>query len=98
MFNIVILAVADLIFIKHLFFNKVKTGRKTSGLIIIMYAIFILPLLLAKIGSLDYDAFGITIGISFNLISIAIIVLYFLSVKSMSEEESTNEEGFSERI
>ncbi|MBN2605610.1 MAG: sodium:calcium antiporter [Bacilli bacterium] len=94
-FNIVILAVADLLFVKHLFFNKVKTGKKTSGLIIIMYVMFLLPLLLSKLGSLDYDSFGVTIGISFNLISLAIIVIYFLSVKSMSEEESTNEEGFS---
>ena len=30
-FNVVILAVADLIFLKHMFFNEVKTQRKTNA-------------------------------------------------------------------
>jgi len=95
-FNIVILAVADLFFIKHLFFNKVKSGRKTNGLIILMYIIFALPLLLNRFGWLDYDTIGISIGVTFNVISLAIIVIYFLSIKSMNEEESTNDDGFSD--
>ena len=95
-FNIVILAVADLFFIKHLFFNKVKSGRRTNGLIIIMYIIFALPLLLNQFGWLDYDTIGISIGVSFNIISLLIIVIYFLSIKSMSEEDSTNDEGHSD--
>lgn len=94
-FNIVILAVADLIFVKHLFFNKVRSGIKTNGLIIIMYIAFILPLFLARIGSLDYNSFGITIGITFNLVSLLIIVIYVLSIKSMGEEEATQENGVS---
>ncbi len=90
-FNIVILAIADLIFIKHLFFNKNKSGIKTNALVIIMYMVFILPLLLNSLGWLDYDAFGITIGITFNIISIIIIIIYFFSIKSMNEEESTTD-------
>jgi cation:H+ antiporter len=90
-FNIVILAVADLIFIKHLFFNQNKSGIKTNALVIIMYIVFILPLFLNGIGWLDYDAFGISIGITFNLISIIIIIIYFFSIKSMNEEESTTD-------
>jgi cation:H+ antiporter len=90
-FNIVILAVADLFFIKHLFFNKVKGSKTTNGLVIVMYAVFLLPLLLNRFGSLDYDSFGIPLAISFNVISLIIIVIYFLSVKSMSEEENTDE-------
>ncbi len=92
-FNIVILAVADLFFVKHLFFNKVKSGRKTNALIIIMYIVFALPLLLHRFGWLDYDTIGITIGITFNIISLIIIVVYFLSIKSMNAEESTNDDG-----
>ena len=90
-FNIVILAIADLVFIKHLFFNKNKSGIKTNALVIIMYVVFILPLLLNSLGWLDYDAFGITIGITFNVISLIIIIIYFLSIKSMNEEESTTD-------
>ena len=74
-FNIVILAIADLVFIKHLFFNKNKSGIKTNALVIIMYVVFILPLLLNSLGWLDYDAFGITIGITFNVISLIIIII-----------------------
>jgi cation:H+ antiporter len=95
-FNIVILAVADLFFIKHLFFNKVKSGRRTNGLIIIMYIIFALPLLLNQFGWLDYDTIGISIGVTFNIISLSIIVLYFLSIRSMNAEESTNDDGESD--
>ncbi|MFW5841775.1 MAG: sodium:calcium antiporter [Bacillota bacterium] len=87
LFNILILAVADLIFIKHLFFNKTKTGVKTNSYIILMYVIFLLPVLLSKIStSLGYQALDIKIGISFSLISLLILVVYFLTVKSMSEE------------
>ena len=95
-FNIVILAVADLFFIKHLFFNKVKSGRRTNGLIIIMYVIFALPLLLNKFGWLDYDTIGISIGVTFNVISIMILIIYFLSIKSMREEDSTMDDGVSD--
>ena len=95
-FNIVILAVADLFFIKHLFFNKVKSGRRTNGLIIIMYIIFALPLLLNQFGWLDYDVIGISIGVTFNVISLSIIVLYFFSIKSMHAEDSTNDDGVSD--
>jgi len=95
-FNIVILAVADLIFIKHLFFNKNKSGIKTNALVIIMYIVFILPLLLNSLGWLDYDAFGITIGVTFNVISILIIIIYIISIKSMNEEESTTDGQTSE--
>ncbi len=95
-FNIVILAVADLFFIKHLFFNKVKSARRTNGLIIIMYAIFALPLLLNKFGWLDYDTIGISIGVTFNAISLLIIVIYFFSIKSMREEDSTIDDGVSD--
>ncbi len=90
-FNIVILAVADLIFIKHLFFNQNKSGIKTNGLVIIMYMVFILPLLLNSLGWLDYDTLGITIGVTFNIISLIIIIIYFFSIKSMNEEESTTD-------
>lgn len=92
LFNVIILAVADLIFIKHLFFNKTKVHKTTNGYVIGMYIIFILPLLLHGFGWLDYDAFGITLIGTFNVISILIIVIYFLSIRSMGNEEGTETE------
>lgn len=88
LFNILILGVADLIFIKHLFFTKVKTAKKTNGLVILMYIVFLLPLALYKFGWLELNMAGIGIGLGFNLISLIILVIYFFSIKNMSEEES----------
>jgi cation:H+ antiporter len=95
LFNILILGVADIVFIKHLFFNKVKTARVTNGLVIIMYLIFLLPLALYKFGWLELDMSGIGIGIGFNVISIAILIVYFLSIKKMNEEEVEDTEDTS---
>ena len=86
LFNLMILALADLFFIKHLFFNKTKTGIKTNSLIIFMYMIFLLPFMLSKISDLGYGSFDIRIGIAFSLISLIIIIVYFFTVKAMSEE------------
>lgn len=88
LFNILILGVADLIFIKHLFFTKVKTAKRTNGLVILMYVIFLLPLILYKFGWLEFDMAGLGIGIGFNIISLLILVVYFFSIKNMSEEDS----------
>ncbi len=86
MFNLLILALADLFFIKHLFFNKTKTGIKTNSLIIFMYLIFLLPFVLSKLSTLSYGSFDVRIGIAFSLISLLIIIVYFFTVKAMGEE------------
>ncbi len=102
MFNLLILALADLFFIKHLFFNKTKTGVKTNSLIIFMYMIFLLPFLLSKISNLGYGNFDIRIGIAFSAISVLIIIVYFFTVKAMSEElpdlEKTGESRRSKKV
>ncbi len=87
MFNLTILAVVDLIFIKHLFFNKTRIGVKTNSLIIMMYAIFLAPWVLSRFNTaLGYDALDIRIGLTFNVISLLIILVYFLTLKSMNDE------------
>ena len=89
LFNVIILAIADLFFIKHLFFNHTKVHKTTNGFVIGMYILFILPLVLHGFGWLDYDSFGVTLIITFNIISVLIIIIYFLSIRSMGNEEST---------
>ena len=91
-FNISILALADIIFVKDMFFNKVKTQRKTNALVILMYIVFMIPLLLAKFNIGDYDTFSIGFLLSFNLISLIIVVVYFLSIKAMGEDETEQSE------
>ena len=95
LFNILILAVVDLVFIKHLFFNKTNTGVKTNTLVIFMYMVFALPLVLNRIGLLDYDQTGITIGLTFSVISLAIIGIYVFALRSMSKELPSENESTS---
>jgi len=86
MFNLLILATIDLIFVKHLFFNKVKSGIKTSILIILLYSLFLLPILLDIFTSFTVNHLAINIGLSFSLISLVVLVIYAISVKSMQED------------
>ena len=91
-FNILILAVADIIFLKQMFFNQVKTQKTTNMLVIIMYVIFLVPLLLSTFTSVDYDTFTFGFLITFNLLSIIILVVYVLSIRSMNGEETEQSE------
>ena len=87
-FNIVILAIADLIFVKHMFFNKVKTQRKTNALVILMYIVFMIPLMLSGFTGLDYGSFTLNILLTFNVISFIIVVIYIFSIRAMGEDET----------
>jgi cation:H+ antiporter len=93
-FNIVILAVADLIFLSHMFFNKVKTQRTTNALVILMYIIFMIPLLLSGFTGLDYGSFTLNALLTFNVISLLIVIIYFISIRSMGNDiTEQSEEG-----
>jgi cation:H+ antiporter len=94
-FNIVILAIADLIFLKHMFFNKVKTQRKTNAFVILMYIIFSIPMVLRQFTSIDYDTFTISAVLTFNIVSLIIVLVYFLSIKAMNEDETEQSEEVS---
>ena len=91
-FNISILAIADIIFVKDMFFNKVKTQRKTNALVILMYIIFMIPLFISQFSLGDYDTFTISFFLTFNIISLLIVVVYFLSIKAMGEDETEQSE------
>ncbi|QMS84271.1 sodium:calcium antiporter [Candidatus Xianfuyuplasma coldseepsis] len=93
-FNVVILAVADLLFLKQMFFNKVKTQRTTNAFVIVMYIIFMFPLLISGFTGLDYGSFTLNILLTFNLISLLIVILYVFSIRSMNNDETEqSEEG-----
>ncbi len=85
-FNLLILATVDLLFIKHLFFNNIRSGYASAKLIVFMYLIFFLPFLMVRLGLLELDAFGITAGISFSAVSLIIVGVYALNIKKTHEE------------
>ena len=91
-FNVVILAVADLIFLKHMFFNKVKTQRKTNAFVILMYIVFMIPLMLSGITGLDYGSFTLNILLTFNVISLIIVIIYIFSIRAMNNDETEQSE------
>lgn len=95
-FNIVILAVADLVFLKQMFFNKVKTQRTTNALVILMYIIFMIPLMLSGVTGLDYGSFTLNFLLTFNIISLLVVVIYFFSIKAMGNDETEQSEDGSE--
>ncbi len=86
LFNFLILAVVDLLFIKHLFFNKTRDNVSTVSLGLIMYVTFILPIVMMGMGLLNLDWLGISIGLSFNVISLVIITIYVISVRRMGHD------------
>jgi cation:H+ antiporter len=89
-FNVVILAVADLLFVKHMFFNQVKTQRKANAYVILMYLIFLIPLFFAHLNLFNYDSLTITLGLTFNALSLVILFVYVLSIRSMGQDETEN--------
>lgn len=88
-FNMLILAAVDIVFVKLMFMNKVKSMRKTNFFIIIMYLVIVIPLLISWLIKLisgnDFNLFNFTpIGISF--VAIIIIVVYGISVKVLAND------------
>ena len=91
-FNVVILAVADIVFIKDMFFNKVKTQRMTNALVILMYIFFLIPMALFGFKAGNYDTFTLSFFMSFNVISLIIVVIYIFSIRAMNNDETEQSE------
>lgn len=94
-FNMFILAIVDVIFIKLMFMNKVKTMRKTNFFTIIMYLIIAIPVLISwlisAISQGEVNLFTILpIGISF--VSVLIIIVYGISIKALAGDQSVSAE------
>jgi len=99
MFNLVILAVMDIIFAKKLVYTHVKSIEKANRLSIVIYLIILMPFVISILQStnvigVDNTFFKILLGtqiVGFSLLSIAIIVLYFISAKTLTEVEDDDE-------
>jgi len=104
-FNLVILAVMDLIFLRKYLYNKIQDLSKVNNLVNITYFVVLLPFVINIFINtevfgprLDNTFFFIVTNatlLGFSLMSITIMVLYYLSARSLqggSEEESEEEE------
>lgn len=99
MFNLVILAVMDIIFARKLVYTHIKSIEKANRLAIVIYLIILMPFVInilqsANIIGVDNTFFTIllyTQVLGFSLLSIAIIVLYFISAKTLTEVEDEDD-------
>ncbi len=90
LFNMFILAIVDIVFIKHMFMNKIKTLRKTNMFTIIMYVVILVPLALYQF--FEFNAFKyINIHlfnfINLSVISIIIVLIYGFSIKALASDQ-----------
>ena len=102
MFNLVILAVMDIIFARKLVYTKITSIEKANRLAIVIYLIILMPFVInilqgSSVGGIDFNSRFFTIIqytqiLGFSLLSIAIIVLYFISAKTLTDVEDTNED------
>ncbi len=102
-FNLVILAVIDLIFVRYFVYSKIKGIEKSNQLSIIIYLVILIPFVinfLSNNGLLSIDVTsnilyfiqkGEFLGIS--LLSVIILVLYVMSAKVLSQIESDKVEN-----
>lgn len=89
-FNIGIMGLVDLIFIRHLFLNNVKHMKKTTGLLVIMYLVILIPLLISIIFKFDFFkvvSINLFDTIHFSIFSIIIVVLYIISIKALAKDK-----------
>ncbi len=82
-FNILIISIADLYFIKRFLFNKVSNNNiKSLSFVLLIYFV---------IGSAMLLPVGIpisVIGLKFSLVAIVVLFLYFLTVKNLANADS----------
>lgn len=88
-FNLVIIGVADIIFLKHMFLDKVSdVNNKNNVFVIMIYVVMIASFGLGANKSISFAFF------SFNLVSLIILVLYSLSIRMLAgatEDQEDNE-------
>ena len=110
-FNLVILAGMDILFIRKAIYTQIKSMNKALNFVNITYFIVLLPFVLGIFASANVfgglaenQLFRIVLDSSIlglSLMSIAILVIYFLSVRSMSapdvgdEDEEEHESRYS---
>lgn len=101
-FNLVILAVMDLYFLRKYLYNKIQDLTKVMNLVNITYLVVLLPFVINIF--LNTEVFGPRLDntfffivtnatlLGFSLMSITIMVLYYLSARALQDGDSDEEE------
>lgn len=93
LFNMMILGIADIIFLKKMYLTDVDKGNRSANLFVVtMYAILFIPVILFNfILKQDNTILLISNG-TFSFLSIAILVTYIISLLKARSNSNTNEE------
>lgn len=92
LFNLIIIAGADLFFLKHMALNKVRGYFKLNMIVLAMYLSFLIPLGLRTLNLVSDDFFRIDFGLVFHLSTILIIGLYIFSLRDLHVPEEKEED------
>lgn len=88
MFNLVILATADLLFVRYFLMNKIKASKRTNLFVIGIYLIITIPMVFVNFTNFEVSVITIRLfKYTISGISVAIVILYILSVKHLSSSE-----------
>ena len=100
-FNLVILAVMDLFFLRKYLYNKIQNLSKVNNIVNITYFVVLLPFVINIF--LNTEVFGPRLDntfffivtnatlLGFSLMSVAIMVLYYLSARSLQSDVQEDE-------
>ncbi len=91
-FNMMILGIADLVFIKRMYLNKVdKANRKSNMFVCILYGIIIIPVILFNF-ILGQTTITLITNLSFSILSIFMIGVYLINVFTSKNNDEQEEE------
>jgi len=100
LFNLLILAVIDLLFVKHMLFNH--AGRKHAATLVVgLYLILVVPFALAAAEIFALDAFTLSIGMRLSLLSLVIGALYLYNLlrpRAVPVRVSTTSTGLKQSV
>ena len=91
LFNVLIIGVVDIIFFKHLFFEKLTYPKEPLYHLLWMYMAFSIPLLFSYLGWVDLGTWTVSLGITFNVATLVIIGLYVLSIRFLPAEDAAKD-------
>lgn len=94
LFNLVILALADIYFYKKHFLQKIdiKENLRTNIIVTALYIAILIPLALDVLVFKDIELFFITTG-QLSLISVVILAIYALNIRRLLDDSGDNAES-----
>ncbi len=93
LFNMMILGIADVIFLKKMYLTNVDKGNKTANkFVVLMYIILFVPVILFNLILKQDNPILLISNGTFSFLSIAILVVYIISLLKAKNASSSDDE------